>query len=299
MQTLQTTVLAILRWGWFALLVLVSFAYLVSGISDPDDSGTAKSNLVARSTRLAQIPGFTDTLNQLNQLRQSELDALGIETAPTADWMTVCRRMSLALVGCGLSLEEIRELESVSESDREHVHLQNLFNDHRFHHYWAQRLERQFVGADEGPFLKFRRRRFREWLTEVIAQNWSYDRLVRSLITAEGLWTDKPEVNFLTATFGSNNDQPDPVRLAARTSRVFLGLRIDCLQCHDDFLGNVSFVDEEDHSRSGEQADFHQLAAFFTAAKNRGLQGVRNRDVNYEFQYLDTDSTVSVPATVP
>lgn len=299
MQILQTTILSITRWGWFALLLSASFAYLISGISDPDESQKRTSKRIARSNRIAQVPKLSETLNQLNQLRFDELDALGMSSAPEADWMTICRRVSLALVGCGLSLEEIRELESVPESDREHVHLETLFNDQRFHHYWAQRFERQLVGVDEGPFLTFRRRRFREWLTETIAENWPYDRLVKSLVTADGLWTDKPEVNFLTATFDSNDDQPDPVRLAARTARVFLGLRIDCLQCHDDFLGNVSFAQGDDQTRSGEQADFHQLAAFFTAARSSGLQGVRNKDVHYEFQYLEADSPVSVPATVP
>ena len=90
--------------------------------------------------------------------------------------------------------------------------------------------------------------------------------MVHDLVAAEGLWTDKPEVNFLTATFDSNDSQPDPVRLAARTSRAFLGLRIDCLQCHSDFLGNVSLGDVDD-PREGLQSDFHQLAAFFTSTE--------------------------------
>ena len=101
-----------------------------------------------------------------------------------------------------------------------------------------------------------------------MAANRGYDQIVRDLITAEGLWTDRPEVNFLTVTFDSNDGNPDPIRLAARTSRAFLGLRIDCLQCHNDFLGNVNLGDS-DSIREGMQSDFHQLAAFYTAAGRR------------------------------
>ena len=36
----------------------------------------------------------------------------------------------------------------------------------------------------------------------------------------EGLWTDRPEVNFYTATFDSNDGNADPIRLAARTASV-------------------------------------------------------------------------------
>jgi hypothetical protein len=118
------------------------------------------------------------------------------------------------------------------------------------------------------------------------------------MITSRGLWTDKPEVNFITATFDSNDSQPDPIRLAARTSRVFLGLRIDCLQCHNDFLGNVS-LGEQGHRREGLQSDFHCLAAFYTAAENNGLQGVRNRKVNYKYKYLDATEETDVKESVP
>ncbi|EMI18382.1 protein containing DUF1549 [Rhodopirellula maiorica SM1] len=102
----------------------------------------------------------------------------------------------------------------------------------------------------------------------------------------------------MTVTFDSNNGQPDPVRLAARTSRAFLGLRIDCLQCHDDFLGNVS-LGSADSPREGLQTDFHQLAAFFTSAKTNGLQGVQEGKVNYHYQYLDADEEVEVTPSVP
>ncbi len=229
---------------------------------------------------------------------EQSLHEQGLQSAERADWLTVCRRMSLALVGNGLSLEEIRQLEQLPESQRRQTHLQNLLNDPRFHHYWAERWTRYLVGTDGGQFIVYRRRRFRIWLAEVFAANRPYDQMVRDLITAEGLWTDKPQVNFLTATFDSNDGKADPVRLAARTSRAFLGLRIDCLQCHNDFLGNVNLGDV-DQPREGLQSDFHQLAAFYTSAKTNGLQGVKSGDVEYDYKYLNAEEEVSVEPAVP
>ena len=91
---------------------------------------------------------------------------------------------------------------------------------------------------------------------------------------------------------------PTRFRLAARTSRAFLGLRIDCLQCHSDFLGNVSLGDV-DEPREGLQSDFHQLAAFFSSARTSGLQGVRTELVDYQYKYLDADDEVAVEPMVP
>jgi hypothetical protein len=300
MSTLKKIVTAGLRWGWCGLLVTLAFGYLAAGLSNPPkqrDKGSAGGD---RAGRIAdpQQESIDESVRNVDAKWTESLAEQGLEAAGQADWMTVCRRISLALVGNGLSLEEIRQLEQLPESLRASVHLQNLLNDPRYHHYWAERWTRFLVGTDNGQFIVYRRRRFRIWLAEVLAANRPYDRMVRDLITAEGLWTDKPEVNFLTATFDSNDGKADPVRLAARTSRAFLGLRIDCLQCHDDFLGNVNLGDL-DQPRDGKQTDFHQLAAFYTSAKTNGLQGVRSGPIEYQYKYLDAEEETAVEPGVP
>ena len=300
MSKLKTVVSAALRWSWFALLLVLAFGYLAAGLSNPPEKSVADPTAGGGPDRLARqnSASIDRAIATIDQRWAESLAEKGLVAAQTADWMTVCRRMSLALVGNGLSLEEIRRLEQVPESARETVHLQNLLDDTRYHHYWAERWTRFLVGTDNGQFVLYRRRRFRIWLSEVFAANRPYDQMVRDLITAEGLWTDKPEVNFLTATFDSNDGQADPVRLAARTSRAFLGLRIDCLQCHNDFLGNVNLGDV-DQPREGLQTDFHQLAAFYTSAKTTGLQGVRDGEVEYNYKYLDATEEVPVEPAVP
>lgn len=309
MSKLRNVATTTLRWSWFGLLVLLAFGYLVGGLSGNRQSKlTSSSNVrtnvsyVVDSDPISAVERMEESLRssvqEIDDERKQRLANLGLDHAESADWLAVCRRLSLALVGNGVSLEEIRRLEQIEESKRERVHLENLLTDQRFHHYWAERWARFLVGTDGGQFIVYRRRRFRIWLAEVFASNQRYDHMVRELLTAEGLWTDKPQVNFLTATFDSNDGKADPIRLAARTSRVFLGLRIDCLQCHNDFLGNVNLGEESD-LREGTQQDFHQLAAFFTSAKTNGLQGVRDGEVEYAYKYLDDAEETDVQAGVP
>ena len=298
MNKLRNATMACLRLGWFLLLLLLAFGYLASGLSEPSEQGNGKREAKVVATSLDDANAYSETLARLEQVWSDRIEQKDMQPAEYADWLTVCRRMSLALVGNGLSLEEIRELEQIPESARESVHLKRLLQDTRYHNYWAERWARYLVGTDGGEFVLYRRRRFRVWLSEVFAANRPYDRMVRDLITAEGLWTDKPEVNFLTATFDSNDGSADPVRLAARTSRAFLGLRIDCLQCHNDFLGNVNLGDV-DEPREGMQTDFHQLAAFYTSAKTSGLQGVKSGEVEYNYKYLDAEEEIAVEPSVP
>ena len=126
-------------------------------------------------------------------------------------------------------------------------------------------------------------------MSEMIHANRPYDQIVKKLITAKGIWTSKPEVNFLTATIDPNNDKegPDEIKLAARVSRAFLGIRIDCVQCHDDMFGD-----------RWKQKDFHQMASFFSGAE-MSLTGLTESEKNYEYRYKRHPAPEIVPPQVP
>jgi len=129
------------------------------------------------------------------------------------------------------------------------------------------------------------------WLNDQFFENRPYDELARNLIAAEGIWTTHPEANFLTVTIKQGPDKknlPDPVKLAARTTRAFLGIRIDCMQCHDDMFGD-----------RWKQKDFHQLAAFFGQSK-MGMNGIQEDPKQvYETRYRGKTETVPVSPVVP
>ncbi len=282
-------------------VALLTFGFLTRGLWATRRGSQDQTNVTPAAAGTMTTTRATDAevIAQVDEAFREVWREHGVETASPADWLTICRRVSLALVGSGLSLEEIRALEVHPESARVSIHLERLLEDPRFHDYWSERLSRAYVGADDGPFIIFRRRRFRTWLSQELAANRPYDQLMRKLVTAEGLSTDRPEVNFLTVTFSSGEEgQTNPVRLAARTSRAFLGLRLDCLECHDDFLGNVRLGDA-DAFRDGTQGDFHRLAAFFSSARMNGLQGIRERSTPYTYQLLDEDAAATIDPDVP
>src|SRR5262249_12176944 len=143
------------------------------------------------------------------------------------------RRVALALTGTIPALSEIRRLEATPAGDRLRLQLDNLFRERRSADYLAERLARACVGTEDGPFLVFRRRRFVAWLSDQLYQNRPYDALVREIISDSGLWTDRPATNFITVTYNPDKKEPNPERLAARVARAFLGVRLDCAQCHD------------------------------------------------------------------
>ncbi len=219
---------------------------------------------------------FQQTVDHINQSFRKTWTSEGIQPALEADALAVARRLSLGLMGTVPSLEEIRQIESIPADQRVEWWVDHILQDRRYAEFVAERMARSFVGTENGPFIFFRRRKFVLWLADEIARNRPYDELARDLITAEGLWTDKPATNFVTVTIEQDNkekeNQPDPIRLAGRVTRAFLGLRMDCAQCHDHPFA------------AWKQNDFEGFAAFF-GQTHVGFRGVY--DGQGEFEIVD------------
>ncbi|MBE2283232.1 MAG: DUF1553 domain-containing protein [Prosthecobacter sp.] len=207
--------------------------------------------------------------------------------AERADDLTIARRLSLALTGSIPSLQEVRVLESVKSDDVPQWWLSHLLKDRRTSDYLAERLVRVYVGIETGQLLFYRRRRLVEWLSDAIRENRPYDGIARALIDCSGVWTTNPAVNFVSVTRNMGKSL-DEAKLAARVSRAFLGVQMDCVQCHDGKLGST-----------WKQENFHQLAAYFGQAKFE-LNGLRDDPkLKYKTRYLGRTEEEVVPARVP
>jgi hypothetical protein len=230
---------------------------------------------------------FCNVVERIDASFQQQWAHQGMRPASAAPELAVARRLALGLMGTIPSLEEVRQLEGLPAAERLPWWLDHVLNDRRFADYFAERLARACVGTEDGPFIFYRRRRFVAWLGDKIAANRPYDQLVRELITAEGLWTDRPATNFLSVTCQPDNaNQPDPVRLAGRVTRAFLGLRLDCAQCH-----NHPFAEWK-------QSDFQGLSAFF-GQTHLGLTGIHDGGGEYEPENPKTHAKKIIAPGVP
>jgi hypothetical protein len=205
--------------------------------------------------------------------------------APASD-LAVMRRLALALCGSVPSLEEIRRFEARPKELRVAAWVDDLLADRRCADYLAERFARAFVGTEDGPFLLYRRRRFIAWLSDALLENRPYNAIVTELIADRGLWTDHPATNFVSVTFDPEAGSPTPDRLAARVARAFLGVRIDCAQCHDHPF------------QPWKQADFRGLAAFFGGVRSN-LRGIHDGDNEYKPPDHKTKQPIKVEPHVP
>jgi hypothetical protein len=285
--------------GLFILICVGSVGLLSIYLTSASELSTPKS-WKPESDRAKNVAAIIETIDESFEDQWSDC---GLEVAQVADDLLVARRLSLGLSGTIPSVQELKILEQQPSDQRISWWGSRLLEDTRTHDYLAERLARAWVGVEEGPFLVYRRRRFVSWLSNQLAKNRRYNFLVKDLMTDEGIWTDSPAVNFYTRNIipdSGTDDKPDPILLTGRTVRAFVGMRIDCLQCHDDFLDNI-YVGDPDGPRNGEQTDFHQLAAFFGGTRNSffGINDISNDKASWKYQLLHDDEETEIEPAVP
>ena len=88
-----------------------------------------------------------------------------------------------------------------------------------------------------------------------MAANRSWDKIVTKLITATGDVREEGATGLIFA------QQGDPKEIAAEVSRIFLGIQIQCANCHDH------------PTDAWQREEFHQMAAFFPRVRVRPLRG--------------------------
>jgi hypothetical protein len=235
---------------------------------------------------LSASQSLAATTQKVNDYYKAQWHEAGIEPAKRVDELAVIRRLSLGLTATIPSLEELRSIENVPPGSKVDRWVDLLLGDRRYADTLAERFARAYVGIEGGPFIVFRRRKFVTWLSDRLYANVPYNQIVRELIVTDGLWTDHPATNFLTVTYDPEKKQVDPERLAGRVARAFLGVRIDCAQCHDHPF------------ESWKQQDFQGLAAFFGQAQS-GFIGMHEEAGEYQFMNRKTGKPQPVEPRVP
>jgi hypothetical protein len=196
---------------------------------------------------------------------------------PRADDETFLRRVSLDLTGKLPDPDEMRRWIADRAPDKYARLIDQLLHSDAYAINWA-RYWRDVVTYHtpaSGNYLRWEL--FDRWWVEQFRRNRPWNEIVTALITASGINDEIAPVNYLTALYGN------PIEIAATTSRVFLGVQIQCAQCHDA------------KTEPWKREQFHHFAAFFGRAKLIQHKDVDGRGTPYAIesrsdgQYYMTD----------
>jgi hypothetical protein len=172
--------------------------------------------------------------------------------ATDGEW---CRRVHLDLIGRIPTTDElVAFLKDPSPSKKADL-VDRLLGDDYVDEYarnWTDVWTTVLIGRDVANEM-VSRPGMRQWLRRAFSKNIPYDRFMEELVTATGANTNKQGVDgFNGATnFLSGKLDEGGVQATARTAQVFLGIQVQCTQCHGHPFND------------GKQNQFWEFNAFF------------------------------------
>ena len=158
--------------------------------------------------------------------------------------MEYIRRVYLDIVGHIPPLEELESFLKNKDRNKRSTIVSQLMETDGYIHYWSDIWTNLLVGRD--PPRAASREHLTAWVSDSLSTGQSYDQFVYDLVSATGEREENGAVNFLLSHL---NDQATPA--TAKISQLFLGMRLQCTQCHDHPFNQWK------------QDQFWQLNAFF------------------------------------
>lgn len=187
--------------------------------------------------------------NFIDRLAWDKLVELRIAPSEMADDATFLRRAFLDTIGTLPTPDEARRFLSDTAPDKRRRLVAALLERPEFADYWAQQwsdllqVDRDIVGSQATVAMT-------RWIREQIVANVPYDRFVRDVLTVQGSTLAESPAAFYQV-------QSDPQKLARSVSQLFLGVRIECAQCHHHPF------------ERWDQKDYVALAGFFTTVERK------------------------------
>jgi hypothetical protein len=188
----------------------------------------------------------------IDQQIESRLSSEGQQPAEPADDAEFLRRLYLDLHGVVPTREQAQRFGADPQPTKRARLIDALLASPRYGEYMADVWQAYLISplADD---QQARAERLRQWLAGQF-NTATWDRIASALLTATGKMEENPAVTYLIEG-RLPRSVPD---LTDLTSRYFMGVRLNCAQCHDHKFVNWK------------QQDFWGMAAFFAQIQTPG-----------------------------
>ena len=183
--------------------------------------------------------------NYIDEAVYAKLKKLRLLPSEVCDDATFVRRAFIDVTGTLPTAEELAKYNGDKEPGRRERLIDELLDRREFAELWVMKL---------GELLEIRSRDnqvypkaafvYYEWLRDQMLADVPLDEIVSNLLTACGSNLREPAANYYQI-------EPDTLKLAENTAQVFMGMRIQCAQCHNHPFDRWTMN------------DYYSFAAFF------------------------------------
>jgi len=195
---------------------------------DPAPASPGKQSPALSAEKLAE------RIDALIEAKWREKD---IRPSPLADDGEFLRRLSLDVGGRIPAVMDARQFFGDKSPEKRRKAVDKLLDSPLYSTHFAAVWRSLMVPDNNNPFLQGNGPQLEAWLKNRLRENTHYDKMVREVLTA-------PVVLDRQAMAGRTSVEPTPLpfyqaqemkpeNLAAATSRLFLGVKLECAQCHN------------------------------------------------------------------
>ena len=249
----------------------------------------ARFDQITTGTQIISIPKLADykfpdepAANYIDTLVYNKHKKIRITPSGLCDDNTFIRRVYLDVIGQLPEAAAVEKFVADKSSDKRAKLVEELLGRPEFVKMWVMKwAELLQIRTNNNQFQYKNAILYFEWLRSQFEKNRPMNEIVQELLGARGGTFSNPAGNYYQI-------QRDALKLMENTAQIFMGMRIQCAQCHnhpfdrwtmDDYYSFANFFSQI--GRKGSEDNREQIIY------NRGSGGVRhpvgNRDMPPKF----------------
>ena len=183
--------------------------------------------------------------NYVDELMYEKFKKLRIQPSELCTDEEFLRRVSLDVVGVLPTVEEYHQFMNDPDPKKRDKLVDDLLGRKEFVELWVMKWAELLQVRTTQQIAYKPMLRYYNWIQERIASNMPMDQMVQELLGASGGTFENAATNYYQM-------EGDPKKVAENVAQVFMGMRIQCAQCHNHPLDRWTMD------------DYYSFAAFFS-----------------------------------
>ncbi|MBX3443452.1 MAG: DUF1553 domain-containing protein [Planctomyces sp.] len=196
--------------------------------------------------------------NYIDEFVAAKLQKLRMHPSGLCSDEEFLRRVSIDLVGLTPSREEYAAFLADSDPDKRARKVDELLERKEFTELWVSKWA-EWLMMRSSQIVSYKSIvLYYQWLSDQIAKNVPLDEMVQDLLGATGGTFKTPQTNFYET-------ERDRLKVAENVAQIFMGMRIQCAQCHNHPFDRWT------------QDDYYNFAAFFAQVGRKAAEDPREQ----------------------
>ena len=201
----------------------------------------------------APVENLPAPRNFIDELVFTKLQAMGLPPSAPCDDAIFLRRVNIDIAGRLPSLEETRRFLADPDPAKRDRLIDTLLASPEYADYFANKWSALLRNKRNEPKDARGTFAFHAWIRDSLLTNKPYDQFAREIVAASGDVADNPPVAWYKQV-------KEPQQQLEDTAQLFLGMRLQCAQCHHHPFEKWS------------QHDYYSFAAFFSQVGRKGTE---------------------------